>query len=181
MSKVEEMIEYLPSYYANSKQMNAIIQTEGSEFDEFKKGSDDVLDQLFVDTATWGLEKWERLCEIPTELSKPIDQRRSVVKSKLRGIGKVDVYLIKNVADAYTNADVIVSFDGRIGIKFTSSLGIPPNIENLKKAIEEIKPAHLGVNYDFRYLLVRDIHEVMTINELQMLSLDKFAGGESNG
>ena len=52
-----------------------------------------------------------------------------------------------------------------------------PNLEDLKSAIEEIKPAHLAVAYAFNYLLIRDIHDVMTMGQLGQTPLNKFAGG----
>jgi hypothetical protein len=181
LNSAERMKSYLPVYYENSPEMQAIMDAGATEFDDLKTKIKDGLDQWFVDTATWGLARSEKILEIPTDLSKPLDQRRSVIKSKLRGIGKVDVYLIKNVADAYTNGEVVVSFNGRIIIKFTSKIGTPPNLDDLKNVLSEIIPYHLRIEYQFRYLLIKEIHNVMTINQMQATKLDSFAGGVTVG
>lgn len=167
----------MPPHLSGSAVIQAIMTGEGAEFDTLRANIDDIKAQLSVDTATWGLDIYEKELGIKTDYSKSYADRRAVVKSKMRGSGKVDRTLIKLVADAYTNGDVVISFDGHIIVKFTSVRGIPPNINDLQGVIEEIKPAHIAVRYEFSYLLIKDIDNVMTINELQNLTLDKFAGG----
>ena len=45
-------------------------------------------------------------------------------------------------------------------IKFVSTKGIPPKIEDLYNLIEEIKPAHLDVEYGFKYNTVYDLRQI---------------------
>lgn len=60
-------------------------------------------------------------------------------------------------------------------VKFVSNIGIPTDLENLKKELEIARPAHIPIFYKFKYLLVRDIHNVMTVNELQSHKINDFA------
>lgn len=153
-----------------------IFNAEHQQFQNKEESLNDLRLQMDIDTATWGLDYYEKDLGIGTDRSKPYSERRSVIKSKERGSGKVDATLIKLVADSFTNGDVEVSFDGRINIQYTSLLGIPPNLADLEQALEDIKPAHLRIIYAFAYLLVKDVHE-MTIEELDSTLLSKFAGG----
>lgn len=154
-----------------------IFKADGQQVDFFNEAIEDIQKQLLIDTATWGLIVYEKELKIKTDLNKPLDDRRAVIKSKLRGSGKVDHIQIKLVADAYTNGDVVVSFNGHIIVKFTSLYGIPPNLDDVKNALEDVKPAHLAIYYEFRYLLIKDIHNVMTIAQMDQTLLDRFAGG----
>ncbi|MNN78327.1 hypothetical protein D3C81_1948730 [compost metagenome] len=61
------------------------------------------------------------------------------------------------------------------------TVGIPPNLDDLKAVIEEIKPAHMKVEYEFSYLLIRDIDGVMTLDQLEQEPLLNFAGGDPVG
>lgn len=176
----QRMLKYLPSYYATSRYMKSIQYAQGSEIDSLNQALDEILNQYFVLTATWGLDYWEKELGIPTEAHKPLSQRRSVILSKIRGIGTVTIAMIKNVAEAYDGGTVEVSQEPalyKIVVKFIDTIGIPPNLDDLKAAIEEIKPAHLAVVYEFSYLLIRDIHDVMTISQIEEIPLSKFAGG----
>ncbi|MED4922892.1 DUF2313 domain-containing protein [Anoxybacillus geothermalis] len=176
-----DLFTYMPGYYRYLRPVSEMIRTEGAELRSLTMSITDVLAQFAVDTATWGLSYWERVCGTPVDESKPIDQRRSVIKSKLRGIGTVTVELVKNVAEAYYNGQVEVIEQPSlytVKIKFVSKLGVPPNLTDIQNALREIIPAHLAINFEFSYLLIKDIHHVMTLSQLQATTLDKFAGGD---
>ncbi|MGG6314102.1 YmfQ family protein [Paenibacillus macerans] len=178
------MFSYLPGYYETSRIMQADMNAKGTEMDLLFEALDETLQQFFVRTATWGLDRWESELGIATDPGKPIDQRRAVVESKLRGSGKFSGRLVKSVAEAYDGGKVDVSFqpsDWSFTVKFVDTVGIPPNLDDLKAAIEELKPAHLKVEFEFNYLLIRDIHEVLTLNRLKQIPLNKFAGGDPIG
>lgn len=148
------MNNYLPSFYNVSDVVINIQNAIGIEEEALKEGTQDLFKQLFIDTATWGLTNWEKYLNISSELNKPYEFRRTVIKSKLRGTGTTTVAMIKNVAESFSNGAVDVIEDNgnyRFTIKFTGVLGIPPNLEDFKAAIEETKPAHLSVVYEFTY------------------------------
>lgn len=176
MSNKEEMLTMLPPDYHKSKDFMGLVTATGKQFDDMDSFIDDLLNQQYVDTATWTLARRERLFRIHSNPSKPLSERRSVIKSRMRGGGKIDATRLKNIADSYTNGNVEVDFDGRIIIRFTSVLGIPPNLDDLKSAIDDVKPASLRVIYEFAYLTVADI-ERLSIAALEQTTLDKFAGG----
>ncbi|EES73834.1 hypothetical protein POTG_01541 [Paenibacillus sp. oral taxon 786 str. D14] len=179
-----EMFSYLPGYYETSRVMQADMNTKGAEMDLLFAALDETFQQFFVRTATWGLDRWESELGITTDLSKPLDQRRAVVESKLRGSGKFSGRLVKNVAEAYDRGRVEVSFqpgEWGVTVKFVDTVGIPPNLDDLKAAIEELKPAHLKMEFEFNYMLIRDVHGVLTLHELEQIPLNKFAGGDPVG
>ncbi|MCL6615562.1 MAG: YmfQ family protein, partial [Anoxybacillus ayderensis] len=98
----------------------------------------------------------------------------------LRGIGTVTVALIKNVAESWYNGEVEVTEQPSlytVKIKFVSKLGVPSNLADIQNALREIIPAHLAINFEFSYLLIKDVHNVMTLSQLEATTLDKFAGG----
>ncbi|MED3549951.1 putative phage tail protein [Cytobacillus praedii] len=175
------MIDYLSLDMRKSDFYQGIFKADAEQIEFFNASIQDIKKQLLIDTATWGLAIFEKELNIKTDLNKPLSERRSVIKSKLRGSGKVDHILIKIVADAYSNGDVVVSFNGHIVVKFTSLYGIPPNLDDVKAALEDIKPAHLAIDYEFRYLLIKDIHNVLTLEQMEQTQLNKFAGGEAVG
>ena len=179
-----EMFTYLPAYYEGSRVMRADMNAKGAELDLLFTALDETLQQFFVRTATWGLERWESELGIETDLSKPLEQRRAVVEARLRGSGKFSGQLVKSVAEAYDGGKVEVTFqpeEWSFTVKFIDTLGTPPNLEDLKAAIEEVKPAHLKANFAFNYMLIRDIHEVLTLQEMEQIPLNKFAGGDPVG
>ncbi|MEW4368506.1 YmfQ family protein [Paenibacillus kandeliae] len=178
--KGAELFSYLPAYYETSRVMRADMDSKGTEMDALYQALDETFQQFFVRTATWGIERWENELGIAVDTTKPLEQRRAVAESKLRGGGKFSGALVKNVAEAYDGGKVTVTFQPErwnFTIQFVDTHGIPPNLNDLKAAIEEIKPAHLSVEYKFSYLLIKDIHLVQTLSDMELIPLSKFAGG----
>lgn len=179
MSKAELLMTLLPPLYENVLEMQLLTQTEGQELDRLVQGLDGVLDQFYPESATWALDRYERDLQIPTNQAKPYDQRRSVIISKMRGSGKVSGWMLKNVAQAYESGGIEVSVSPEeymIRVRFIDTWGLPPNLDDLKAAIEDIKPAHMTVDYRLRYLTIAEV-ESMTLEEIEQTRQDKFAGG----
>ncbi|WP_456274897.1 putative phage tail protein [Bacillus sp. AK031] len=170
------MIKTLPLFMRKSQYINDVFDAEGKQIAALNTDLDDIRLQMDVDTATWGLDIFEKGLDIPVNHQKSFQERRGVIKSKMRGSGKVDAVLLKVVADSYTNGDVVVDFDGAIFITFTSQIGRPPNLEALKEAIENTKPAHLPVTYEFRFITMGEV-SAMTIGEVNALLLENMGGG----
>lgn len=162
-----------PEFFEFQEALGAVVHRLRSDLYSFG-------DQLSAGTATWGLCAWERALGIPVDVSKSDTERRSLIMSKLRGVGTVTADMIANIAQSFVEGEVTVREvpeRASIVVKFVGELGIPSGIELVKAAIDEIKPAHLAVEYEYSYLLIRDVHHAMTINELNSTPLYKFAGG----
>lgn len=172
-----QLMTYLPDYYKSIRTFEIIMDVEDNELDILKAYLADGYNQLLLDSATTGLEMWEEDTGTIKQSGASHEERRAKIRSQLRGTGKIDEELIKIVADSWTNGNVEVNFDGKIRIKFNSFYGVPSNMDAVKQAIDKIIPAHLGVEYDLKYLLVGDVHNNMTINALQGTKLNQFAGG----
>jgi len=174
-----KLLAYQPDYYKNSKVMENINNTNAIEIDLINDKLQDINSQLFVDTATYSLERWEKDLGLPIANNYNEDYRRSKIYSKKKGQYTITPTQIKNIANSFQNGNVDVIRDEanyKFFIKFTSVVGTPPNLNDLKNAIEELKPAHLIVEYLYSYLLIKDVN-AMTINQLQATQLNKFAGG----
>jgi len=149
-----ELINYLPLFYRKIEQMKVIQGTLSIEVSKMKCIEKDVFMQGFVETATWGLKFFEEELGLPIEPNLSYEQRREMIKAKLRGTGTTTIKLIKNVAIAYSNGEVEVTEHNEhyyFEIKFIGTRGIPANMVGLKSILEEIKPAHLGINYVFTF------------------------------
>lgn len=149
------MFDYIPKMYEELTESVAIIETEAQEFELLHTSITDVLKQFNVASSTWGLKAYEFEVGVTNNLNKPIDQRKSVVVSKLRGAGVTTKALIENVSEAYANADVEVVEDNpnyNVIVKFVGVLGIPPNMDDLERSLREIIPAHMIYTLVFTYV-----------------------------
>ena len=114
---------------------------------------EDLKNQFFVDDATWGLDNWESMLGI-SKNTFDYQTRRENIKAKMRSRGTTSIEVIKNICEAYSYGEVEIVVDYSnysFEINFIGSIGVPKAFAELDKTINEIKPAHLGHSYKFRY------------------------------
>ncbi len=103
--------------------------------------------ELFAASAEKWLPLWEAAYGIPSDEGKSLADRRSRLLSKLRGAGTTTPEQIRQAVSAFANSDCEIierAADYAFDIRFVGVYGIPPNIADVKAAVEEIKPAHLA-------------------------------------
>ena len=133
-----------------------------------------LINDLFVITSE-NINEWENFVGIKVDVTKPLEFRKNNVIARIRGKGTTTKELIKNVSESYANAEVDVIENNNLYsflVKFIGVKGIPENLDDLKKAIEEIKPAHLSVNYAFTYNSWSMVNH-MTWGEVESITWDK--------
>lgn len=149
-----DLMSLLPDFYKKSNNVIEVQSTFGYEAGEISDSTKGLFNQLFITTATWGLDLWEKAYRIQTDVSKPLSQRREILLAKLRGAGTTTKAMIKNVATAFSKGEVeIIEYpeESRFIVKFVGTLGIPDNMADLSKTIEDIKPAHLSYTYEYMF------------------------------
>lgn len=175
-----KVMSNMPKYYANSMVMSSLAAAEDNELARFTETIQATLNQFFVDTSDFTLDRWEKEFGIRTNPSKPLADRRSVIKSKMRGSGTITINLIKNITESYTNGSVEVTENNAeysFTITFVDDRGIPPNLPDLQAAIEVIKPAHLAVIYEFTYNTYEYLNQ-FTYDFLKSFSYDQLRNEE---
>ena len=172
------LIARYPDFYAGSPEFVDMQNALEPEALALWTARDGLMDQLCVNTATWGLQYWEQTLGITVEQGKDLEYRRSRIRSKLRGSGVTTVALIESVAESFSNGDVAVTeFPQacRLEIKFVGTIGIPPNLEDLTASLREILPAHLAWDYVMVYN-TWDMTAQHTWDELRQRSWDDVKG-----
>ena len=160
------MLEKMPGYYRKSKVMNDLVQSIENEFERLKTETALTENQFFVILSDRDIKNHEEDVGLVPDASADIETRRGRVLSKLRGTGTVTKTMMKNVAASFVNGDIeIIEYPSEycFAVKFTSKTGVPYNIADIQAMIEEIKPAHLAVEYIFTYRLWQDILDEIQI------------------
>jgi len=156
-----DLMSYLPDYYQNVKEMRELQTALGYEVGKLRYSLQDLLDQCFISSATWGLDRWENLYGIQTDRSKTYERRREILKAKLRGSGTTTKEMIKNVAEAFSGGEVdVIEYpeEYRFVVQFIGIRGIPQNMAGLIDALEQIKPAHLAYSFKYTYTVWQQIY-----------------------
>jgi uncharacterized protein YmfQ (DUF2313 family) len=142
------------AFYVNSSVYENFMAIAGTELDDLHDSTYDVLDQFFVDTATWGLDRWESEMSIVPRPGASLQERREAIRARMRGLGTATIKLIKNVGEAYVGGaiDVIEDHeDYAITIQFVDLRGVPLNLPDVQAVLRALVPAHLTISFVFRY------------------------------
>lgn len=158
---MKRLMQHMPKYYRDIVEIEELQNAIDLQLDELDDISNEIFKQFFIYTATWSLPIWERIFGLSIgDTTSNIKERRENVISKLRSYGTTTKEMIARVAKAFTNGEIEVienNPDYSFIIKFTSIVGIPQNLDNFKKVIDTIKPAHLNYSIEFRYNTHGDI------------------------
>lgn len=148
------LIDLISPLYANSAEMCEIQLAIEGQYNALSDAVDNLGNQLYINSATDELAGWEQFYGVETDITAPIEYRRTKIIAKIRGSGTSTVEMIKNVAESFANGEVDVTEQSDqyvVTITFVSTKGAPPNIDDLKRAIEDVIPAHLSINYVYIY------------------------------
>ncbi len=180
-----DLARYVPPFVAGLSELAGIYRAEGFEAGNLRCALRDALRQCFVQTATWGLILWEKEYGITTNFFLTYEQRREVVLAKMRGQETTTVEAVRRAAASITGveADVIENYaEYDFVVSFTGAYGIPPNLQQLVDILEEIKPAHLGYAFRYRYVVWNEVFpyiwddmRLYTWAGLRVKKVEKFA------
>ena len=161
---------YLPSFIVKGNIIKDIFESQQAEVDLLNNNIQDLIDNLFVETATWSLENWEKKYNLPIDLDDTLENRRSRILARMVSKGQpFTKETIETISNQFTNGDVEVIEhleDDYFAVKFVSTMGIPPKIQDVYDAINEIKASWLDVEYEFKYNTVYDVRQ-FTVKEIQ--------------
>lgn len=157
MSRKERMLSYLPADYAETPEMQAIVDNSCEHLDELSDTIDDLLNQLFIESATWGLNKWEEELDIlPIESDLEYRRKRAISKSTNRtpaNYRAIEREINRYLKSPSSNVRLI---EGRYAFRVSFPLvdiHLWPS-KDMKSTVEEMKPAHMKALYALRDVIL---------------------------
>lgn len=156
----QRMLEYLPAFLQEVREIQAILESEGHEIDRLRDNIKLVINDAYILTASESrIEEWERRLKI-----KPIgtlNQRKQFLLATFRGQGKLNGSKIKTVVNAFTGGDAIVTFENSVlDIKI-----LPPDngdiylFPDVERALKPRVPTHLELSVRRWYSTWSDIKQ----------------------
>lgn len=131
-------------------------------------------DKLTMD----GVIYFENELSIQPLPTQTLEERRTSIQVKWLANNHNSIHLIQAVCDAWKKGEIKADFvGGKIQLNFIGQFGVPDDLDTLKSNINEVKTAHIPFVMVFKYLLIENIHEVKTVEEMEAITLDQFANG----
>ena len=152
--RAPDLMSLLPWYYKSNVTIEGLQNSIAKELGKLYYNLDDLINQLFIDTATWGLSIYETELDLATNPSLSYEERRELIKAKLWGRGTTTKQMIKETAKAFSGGEVdVIEYPSeyRFVVKFIGVKGIPRNMQGFIDMLEAIKPAHLAYEFNYTY------------------------------
>lgn len=171
------IIKKLHKFERKSKFVKDIFSAIYIQLDKVSSFLEVLKEQFFFDTLTVALPLYEKMMKITPLPDATIEERQTAVQARWRATGHNSIKLIQELCEYFKKGDIEARFkEGKIYLQFINSYGIPKgNLFNaLINQINEVKPAHLPLFWKFKYLLIKDIHKKMTINDMQKYTIAQY-------
>ena len=144
--KMVDILAYLPKFLQKSPLFKGTNDADSKEHETIRLDLQDLLNQFFIKSATWGLERWEDLCGITTDKTLSDSVRRSTIIAKLQNPGSVTEVFLTNLINGYIadQQGYIISYPREYRIEVLYHGGQITDYEKLRTAISTYIPAHIG-------------------------------------
>lgn len=141
----QEMMDSLPPYYQESPEANAIMHGNAWEIERKRAEAQDLLNQFFVSTATWGLDYWDRVLDLEPQPRMTIEKRRSRIIAKLGGAATATKEYLEGVINAYTRDGSAKIYEFNKEYRFEAEVTASQLLDAgvIYREIDQLKPAHL--------------------------------------
>ncbi|MEN1969033.1 putative phage tail protein [Lentibacillus sp. N15] len=140
----EQLLDLLPEHFSILKEMQEIARIEGKQFNDLHDSVDDLLDQMYIHTATWGLSYWEKRYLLPV-LSEDTDykKRRRRILTKKRS-NKANLIVILRAVEP----NISLAWGGLV-LPFTVETNVDYyDFGELITILETEKPSHLTYSFN---------------------------------
>lgn len=138
-----DVMRYLPQFLANDASFKLTQDTLSTEHEKLRLTVIDIARQFFVETATWGLDDWERIYNIVPVNKLDLEDRRERLLQKIRGASTVTYTRMQDLIDS-----VVPTKDARLlenvapGV-FRIEMETIAAVDEVRAIVDFYKPAHL--------------------------------------
>lgn len=141
----EELDSYLPKYWRDIREMEANNTFAGYTLDRMAADMEKTAkDRFFNSCSEAMLARYESFLHITPAQEAGIEDRRSIVKMKWNGGGKMTGTRIKAIVKEFTGLDCEVTFNSRLIIEIPFYDGV--NVNMIREAISYTIPAHIAID-----------------------------------
>lgn len=152
------LARYLPQFLQEDEHFKATLAACSTEHEKYRLLLDEITNQFYIETATWGLSDWERILGLKPDAGDNYEQRRNRILLKLQGRQVSTLDFMARLCARYTVDKAAEIEEHNEENRFRVYLhGGTSDLPGLREALETYKPAHLG--YDICYTLYGDLFD----------------------
>lgn len=145
--------KYLPDFLLTEDDFNNLLIAESSEHDKQRLTIADLLEQMFIETETWALGRWESIIGITAHPTDTYAERRNRIMLYLKGRQTSTVEFLTSLAKRYIDGGETSIIEDNPEYMFElKTSGSVTDSKGLLEALDTYKPAHLGYKIIIKFL-----------------------------
>lgn len=138
-----DVLRYLPKFLSKDGTFKATQDSLSEEHEKQRLLIVDLCKQLFVESATWGLDDWERVYGLQNK-HLPIDQRRNLLLVKMRGNQTITEEKLQEIVNLVYPPQNAVVKENTGANTFKVIIDTIDALDEIRRVVEIYKPAHLS-------------------------------------
>lgn len=142
-----DILKYMPDFLRSDSNFSAVAESCSAEHERIRQQLQDIFQQFFIETATWGLSYWENVLNLTSnDQTENYAQRRKKILLRLQSNQTSTVDYMTTLAKRYfaSNAIVEIEEDNKNYAFRLIANAVSYDLKNLIEAINTYKPAHLA-------------------------------------
>lgn len=145
------LARYLPQFLQEDEHFKATLAACSTEHEKYRLLLDEITNQFYIETATWGLTDWERILDLKPDAGDNYEQRRNRILLKLQGRQVSTLDFMAAVASRYIdNKRAKIEEHNNLYYFDVSTDGTITDEKGFIDAINLYKPAHLSFGLHFQ-------------------------------
>lgn len=138
-----DVLRYLPKFLSQDSTFKGTQDSLSEEHEKQRLLIIDICKQLFVESATWGLDDWERVYGLHNK-HLSVDQRRNLLLVKMRGTQTITENKLQEIVNlVYPSKNAIVKENTGPNV-FKVIVDTIDALDEVRRIVEIYKPAHLS-------------------------------------
>lgn len=153
MNNENKLLNSIHKIFRNDNYIKSLFKVEGKELDNLIVKADSLKNEfLFSTMSEEMIKEYEKLLNYKTS-NLNIENKRKEIETRWKTSGKCDLNLLQGIVDAWRPGVIKLEFINRnIQINYSSNSNIDYDVINIINSINEVKPAHLGINFIYKEL-----------------------------
>jgi len=145
------ILKYLPEFLQSDMNFKYVANTCSAEHEKIREALQDVFNQFFIKTATWGLARYERILGITQKPTDDYQARRNRILLRYQSTQTSTIDFLQLLLKRYVDVDTAVKVtEDNSRYRFTVQVAGNNivNFDGMFEALNLYKPAHLAMQIE---------------------------------
>lgn len=165
------VMRYLPKFLNKDESFRLSQHALSLEHEALRLKIIDVCKQLFVESATWGLDDWERVYGIAHNSNATDEERRNMLLIKMQGTATISIAKLNELVNLVAPSKDVIVLENTKPNQFKVLVNTPVSVKDIREVVEIYKPAHLAYLVAHQFTCQSAIHILGAVKITRRISI----------